>query len=106
MASRMDQGNTPEWTTEESYWRSNYQSRPYYRSGRTYEDYQPAYRYGFESAGKYRGRQWSDVESDLSRGWGTSRGQSKSTWEDVKDAVRDAWDRITGGSDRTTRTTR
>ena len=89
------------WNDEDNFWRESFSSRPYAVADRGYDFYQPAYRYGFESATKHRGRQWSDVESDLSSGWQTARGGSNSTWEDVKDAVRDAWDRVTGaGTDR------
>ena len=44
------------------------------------------------------GRTWSDVESDLQTGWEKYeyRPQGGSTWEKVKDAVSDAWHRVTG----------
>jgi hypothetical protein len=90
-----NQGVT-DWTGEERYWREKLSSRPYARSDRDFDYYAPAYRYGTESADRYRGRQWSEVETDLERGWNQFKGQSKATWQDVKDAVRDAWDRVTG----------
>src|SRR5205823_2884490 len=45
-----------------NHWSSNYAT-----SGDTYNDYEPAYRYGnqMRSSDKYRGRNWNDVESDL-----------------------------------------
>ncbi len=89
------------WADEDRYWRESFGSRPYVAADRGYEFYQPGYQYGFESANQYRGRQWTDVESDLSRGWETRGGQTGSTWEDIKHAVRDAWDRVAGGSDAT-----
>ena len=106
VANRMSESDdrVASWNDEDRYWRESFRSRPYATADRSYDYYQPAYRYGFESAGRYRGRQWGDVESDLSRGWETARGESKSTWQDIKDAVRDAWDRVTGGSDRPRRT--
>src|SRR4051812_41290729 len=57
------------WNSEDTYWRSNWNSRPYAQADRGYDTYQPGYRYGFESANKYRGRQWGDVEGDLRTGW-------------------------------------
>ena len=33
---------------EDNWWRNNFSSRPY-ASGRNYEDFRPAYQYGFES---------------------------------------------------------
>jgi hypothetical protein len=85
------------WTDEDEYWRANYRNRPYASSaGRDYDYYQPGYRYGYESANLYEGRNWSDVEPDLSRNWSTYEHRGNSTWENIKDAVRDAWDRVTG----------
>jgi hypothetical protein len=89
-----------DWTTEDTYWRSNFASRPYAKADRGYEAYQPGYRYGFESAKRYGSRKWNEVESDLRTGWDKLEYKSQSTWENVKDAVRDAWDRVTGGDRR------
>ena len=33
-------------TEEDAYWRENYSKRPYAQGGRSYEHYQPAYKYG------------------------------------------------------------
>lgn len=85
----------PDWTTEDEYWRGEFSRRPY-ASGRAYDDYRGGYRYGYDSANRYRGRQWKDVESDLERGWSTYEHRGTSTWQSVKDAVRDAWNRVTG----------
>jgi hypothetical protein len=85
-----------DWTNEDLYWRSNFASRPYTRADRGYETYQPGYRYGFESAQRFRGRKWEDVEPELRTGWDRYEFRSQSTWENVKDAVRDAWNRVTG----------
>jgi hypothetical protein len=85
------------WTDEDTYWRTNYRNRPYASSAdRDYDYYQPAYRYGYDAASQYQDRSWTDVEKDLSRDWGTYEHRGSSTWEQVKDAVRDAWDRVTG----------
>ena len=89
-------GVSSDWTTEEQYWRNNWNSRPYVSADRGYEYYQPGYRYGFESANRYRGRNWNDVEGDLRSGWDRVENRGQSTWENVKDAVRDAWDRVRG----------
>lgn len=86
-----------EWTDEDTYWRTNYRGRPYASSGtHEYEFYRPGYRYGYEAANRYEGRNWNDVEPDLSRNWNSYEHRGTSTWEQVKDAVRDAWDRVTG----------
>jgi hypothetical protein len=84
------------WTDEDEYWRENYRSRPYAEIGRDYDYYSPAYRFGYEASSRYPNRQWTDVESDLSRDWETYEHRGESTWEQIKGAVRDAWDRMTG----------
>jgi hypothetical protein len=85
------------WEDEESYWRTNWRTRPYASSGSAdYNVYQPGYRYGYESANRYSDREWNDIESDLRTNWSTYEHRGSSTWEQVKGAVRDAWDRVTG----------
>ena len=124
-------------TQEEPYWRETYQSRPYGK-GRSYEELSPAYQYGWDSAHRYQGRQWNDVENDLRSNWersgsstgtgtgsstgmgtgsstgmgtsssasmsigggtsGTSGTSMRGKWEDVKDAVRDSWDRASSST--------
>ena len=36
-----------------------------------------------------------DIESDLERGWDAAKGESKLVWTKAKNAVSDAWHRIT-----------
>jgi len=88
------------WDQEDRWWRENYLSRPY-ASGRSYDEFRPAYQYGYESGRHHMGRTWNDVESDLKTGWERFEGRSGagSTWEHVKHAVKDAWNRITGQHD-------
>jgi hypothetical protein len=87
---------TLDWTTEDEYWRANYKNRPYFDSAQDYDYWQPAYRYGFDSAQRYENRKWDDVEPELRAGWDRyeHRRDTRSTWEQVKGAVRDAWDRL------------
>jgi hypothetical protein len=68
----------------------------YASSGMRYEDYEPAYKYGYTMARdpRYQGRSWSDVEPDLTRDYAARYPQS--TWERTKNAVRYGWDRVAG----------
>lgn len=84
-----------DWTTEETYWRDNWQSRPYTSADLGFEYYRPAYRYGYEAARSNRGRRWNDVANELRLAWDRYEYRGKSTWENIKEAVRDGWDRIT-----------
>lgn len=83
-------------TVEGKYWKENYQKRPYYSSGKSYSDYESAYRYGWESAARpdYRNRRFEEVEGDLEKGWDKARGATRETWHDVKDATRDSFNRV------------
>jgi hypothetical protein len=83
-------------TVEDAYWRREFKTRPYYRSGKSYEEYQPAYRYGWESATapEYRERRFDEVEERLERGWDKAKGTAKEGWRDAREATRDAWNRV------------
>ena len=81
-------------TGETEYWKHSYQSRPYFDKAQTWDDYEPAYRYGWESRTAHRDRSWdTNLENDLERGWDKAKGKSKMAWNQAKNAVRDAWDR-------------
>ncbi len=84
-------------TVEDTYWRDNYKTRPYATDSSSYEEYRPAYQYGWESRDKYQGKKFDDVESDLERGWDSAKGNSQLGWEKAKDATRDAWHRVERG---------
>jgi hypothetical protein len=79
-------------TEEDAYWKENYQSRPYVDKGTTYEDYRPAYQYGWEARSRHEGKQFEDVEGDLQAGW--SGIKPRLGWIKARPAVRDAWDRV------------
>lgn len=81
-------------TAEDAYWRENHASRPYYQSGTSYDEYQPAYRFGGETRSRYGSERFEDVEAELQRDWPNGRGTSSLTWDRAKPAVRDAWDRL------------
>lgn len=78
---------------EDTYWRQNYSSRPYVRAGSSYDDYQDAYRYGWESRATAKGT-WDDATTDLEHGWDKAKAKSSLGWVEAKDAVRDGWHRV------------
>jgi hypothetical protein len=87
------------WETEDNYWEENFSSRPYALGPDYYDRFRPAYRYGFESARDSLGRSWEDAEPDLRSGWARYQEETgtPSAWDEIKAAVRDAWDRVTSG---------
>jgi uncharacterized protein (TIGR02271 family) len=74
--------------------RTHYQTS-YAQLGGGFERYQPAYRYGYTLAtdDRYRGRNWVEIEPEVHRAW-ESRNQG--TWENFKDAIQYAWDKVRG----------
>lgn len=82
-------------TVEDTYWRETYATRPYVAAAAPYDEYAPAYRYGWESRARYPLKQrFEDVEGDLGRGWEKAKGKSRLAWSDAKLAVKDAWHRV------------
>ncbi len=72
----------------------SYTTKPYYSADYGWDDYQPAYQYGYQTYPRYQGRRFEDVEPDLAREWNEVKGDSRLAWEDAKAAVRDGWHTI------------
>ena len=80
--------------SEKDYWHVNYMTRPYYKEGMSFGDYEAAYRYGWENAAMPEEMTFEEAEkAHLSGGWAAARGKSPLAWEDVREATRDAWTR-------------
>ncbi|HZZ42581.1 MAG TPA: hypothetical protein VFE58_06565 [Tepidisphaeraceae bacterium] len=80
-------------TTEDAYWRDNYSSRAYVRSGARYDEYQPAYRYGWESRKAHMDKSFDQAEPTLAQSWSAKRGSSMMSWDQARPACQDAWNR-------------
>jgi hypothetical protein len=86
-------------TAETKYWRETYTTRPYADKKLGFEQYEPAYRYGWESFGRKggNGHTFTSLEADLGRGWEKAKGKSQLAWAQAKTATREAWDRVESG---------
>lgn len=75
-------------------YRTHYSST-YGSTGRAYDDYRPAYDYGSRAASdpSYRGRTFEDIEDTLRTDY--LRNNPNSMWDNVKGAVRYAWEKAT-----------
>lgn len=94
-------GEAVDPTVHDAYWEKNYRTRPYASQEVEYKEYRPAYRYGWESASRWNGKSFDDAAPELERDWEKARGNdSKLTWNNAKEAVKDAWDRVTPGPNR------
>ena len=87
-------------TVEDAYWRDNYSSQPYVRSGSSYDDYGPAYRYGVDAFMTNRASAFDQRESELAAGWDKAKGKSRLAWDEAKSATRDSWRRLSDGVER------
>jgi uncharacterized protein (TIGR02271 family) len=78
--------------------RSNYNTA-FAKKGLPYERWEPAYRYGYTLASdqRYAGKDWAAVEMDARRDW---EGRHQGAWEEFKDAIRYAWDKVRGRTRR------
>ena len=78
-------------TTTDSAYKSHFENE-YGATGAPYDDYAPAYQYGNRlfSDERFRGRDWSDIESDVRQDW--ERTHAGGAWERFKAAIRHGWD--------------
>ena len=78
-------------------YRSHYQAN-LANTGASYEDYEPAYRYGYgmRTDSRYANRAWNDVEGEAQRDW--SSHNPNGNWEKFKLAVKHGWDSMTGSN--------
>jgi hypothetical protein len=83
-----------EFSTYEREFRSHYNTA-FAPGGSPYDRWAPAYRYGYDIATDphYRNREWATIEPDARRDW---EQRHKGTWEEFKEAIRYAWDKVRG----------
>jgi uncharacterized protein (TIGR02271 family) len=94
MANSSSAYTVDDYTSYDADFRSHYDQN-FAKSGYSYEEYSPVYRYGHSIAAdsRYRDRDWSEIEVDARRSWEES---NPGTWEQFKDSVRFAWDKARG----------
>jgi uncharacterized protein (TIGR02271 family) len=87
-------GSTSGYTAYDTDFRNYYQQH-YANSGYSYDQFTPVFRYGHDlaSSERYRNQDWSNIETDARRGW---EERNPGTWEQFKDSVRYAWERVRG----------
>lgn len=86
-------GGTPAWPDLESRYRRNYDTTYAAVGAYTWDQYSPAYRYGYNlgTDPRYASMSWADVEADARRNWEM---ENEGTWQDFKDAVRYGWEQV------------
>lgn len=82
-------------TVEATYWRDAYAEQPYYSKEFSYDDYESAYRSGWESFDPSSQQlDWEQREAVARQRWESAGGPSTMTWEQAKLAAEDAYGRI------------
>jgi len=93
-------------TQEDAYWRENHSNEPYYDRNYSYDDYQGAYRTGYEGFGRFgtSGKRYEEIEPELRRDYERNYSGSRLSWDKARAATRAAWHRLESGahSDRST----
>ena len=87
---------------ENRHWEQAFKTRPYVDPSLKYSDYEPAYRFGWESYERHAGREFNDIDVELMREWDSHRGESPLTWERAREATREAWERVGNHEDDAT----
>ncbi len=78
-------------TREDAYWRDNH-PRQGWAKGRPYDDFQPAYRVGYEGYAQYGAGTFEEREAELRREY--ERSKPKLSWEEARLASRAAWQKF------------
>jgi hypothetical protein len=71
--------------------RDRFRDASYYSTGRDWDDYAPAYRYGENAFARHRGKRFEDIERTLERNWAEAKSPSRLVWVEARGAVLDAW---------------
>jgi uncharacterized protein (TIGR02271 family) len=86
-------------TAEDAYWRENHEAQPFAQK-RSYEEYSPAYRAGYEGYTKHghKSAEFHEVESELRKDYETQHAANAGTaapaWDEAKHAAKAAWTRV------------
>jgi uncharacterized protein (TIGR02271 family) len=93
-------------TAEDAYWRDAHNTQPY-AQGRTYDEFAPAYRTGYEGFTRHSSeakrfedaepKLRADYESHLSSSGTGMANRAKLGWEEAKHAAKAAWSRVERG---------
>jgi Glycine zipper len=80
-------------TTDDTWLRDNFASRPYVQPGDTFEKYQPAYRYGGAAESRYGDDDFQSIEGELEHDWNSRSEGPVLPWKHARDAVKDSYER-------------
>jgi len=96
--SEPDETNRGQWVypeNEAAYWRQQHSKQPYAKNS-SYEQFEHAYRTGYSSSEKYRGRNFDEVEQSVATDYENGKPDSALPWDTVRPAVKSVWEKMSG----------
>jgi hypothetical protein len=94
-AAKSDQSGGVDPQKEAAYWREQHRKQPYAKN-HSYEQFEHAYRTGYNSFLKYPNKKFDEVEDLVALDYEQSKPDSALPWDTVRPAVNSVWERMTG----------
>ena len=80
---------------EAAYWREQHSKQPYAKNY-SYEQFEHAYRTGYDTFLKYPGERFDEVEQSVANEYQQAKPESALPWDTVRPAINAVWDRLGG----------
>ena len=80
---------------EADYWREQHSKQPYAKNY-SYDQFEHAYRAGYETFFKHPGQRFDEVEESVAADYGQAKPASALPWDTVRPAANAVWDRLAG----------
>jgi hypothetical protein len=80
---------------EAAYWREQHPNQPYAKNY-SYEQFEHAYRTGYDSFAKNPGKKFGDVEESVAADYEQGKPDAALPWDTVRPAASAVWDRLGG----------
>jgi hypothetical protein len=93
--STTGQGGGVDPEKEAAYWREQHPKQPY-AANSSYEQFEHAYRTGYNSFLQHRGKKFEEIEGEIALNYEKAKPGSALPWDTVRPAVNLVWERMTG----------
>jgi hypothetical protein len=93
--SKSNQGGAVNPQKEAAHWREQHLKQPYAKHG-SYEQFEHAYRTGYNSFLKHPGKNFDEVEQSVALDYENAKPDSALPWDTVRPAVNSVWERMAG----------
>jgi hypothetical protein len=97
-SSKADDNDRGQWVypeNEAAYWREQHSKQPYAKNS-SYDQYEHAYRTGYNSFQKHPGKKFDEVEESVANDYESGKPDSALPWDTVRPAVSSVWDKMSG----------